>query len=221
MASRAGAAPDWRAAFRRSFRRATHMAGAGLLFVLLVFLTLALASYTQTDPSPSTAASDANIGNWMGASGAWASERALNFLGLPAVLLLPLLYIAARRLWSGVERDDEDQTPGRWWRPLAMLLAAIALLGTVLALVFEPGSGSLPAGPGGLFGQLGGLGIEAVAERFGGSFAGWIVLALALAALGGGIALVTRVFALDWAQFLTLPEFVKRKAQLPEFDLPL
>ena len=63
MASRAGAAPDWRAAFRRSFRRATHMAGAGLLFVLLVFLTLALASYTQTDPSPSTAASDANIGN--------------------------------------------------------------------------------------------------------------------------------------------------------------
>ena len=56
MASRAGAAPDWRAAFRRSFRRATHMAGAGLLFVLLVFLTLALASYTQTDPSPSTAA---------------------------------------------------------------------------------------------------------------------------------------------------------------------
>ncbi|KZY00813.1 cell division protein FtsK, partial [Erythrobacter sp. HI0028] len=28
-------------------------------------------------------------------------------------------------------------------------------------------------------------------------------------------------FALDWAQFLTLPEFVKRKAQLPEFDLPL
>jgi len=29
------------------------------------------------------------------------------------------------------------------------------------------------------------------------------------------------VFALDWAQFLTLPEFVKRKAQLPELDLPL
>ena len=42
MASRAGAAPDWRAAFRRSFRRATHMAGAGILFALLVFLTLAL-----------------------------------------------------------------------------------------------------------------------------------------------------------------------------------
>ena len=91
MASRAGTAPDWRAAFRRSFRRSTHMAGAGILFALLVFLTLALASYTQTDPSPSTAASGEDIRNWMGASGAWASERALNFLGIPAVLLLPLL----------------------------------------------------------------------------------------------------------------------------------
>ena len=184
MATRAGAAPDWRAAFRRSFRRATHMAGAGILFALLVFLTLALASYTQTDPSPSTAASGEDIRNWMGASGAWASERALNFLGIPAVLLLPLLYISARRLWTGVERDDETETPGRWWGPFAMLLAAVALLGTVLALVFEPDTGSLPAGAGGLFGQLEGLGIEAVAERFGGSFSGWIVLVLALLALG-------------------------------------
>ena len=221
MASRAGTAPDWRAAFRRSFRRATHMAGAGILFALLVFLTLALASYTQTDPSPSTAASGEDIRNWMGASGAWASERALNFLGIPAVLLLPLLYISARRLWTGVERDDETETPGRWWGPFAMLLAAVALLGTVLALVFEPDTGSLPAGVGGLFGQLGGLGIEAVAERFGGSFSGWIVLVLALLALGGGVALVTRVFALDWAQFLTLPDFVRRKAQLPDIELPL
>ncbi|WP_370297832.1 FtsK/SpoIIIE family DNA translocase, partial [Qipengyuania mesophila] len=221
MATRAGAAPDWRAAFRRSFRRATHMAGAGLLFALLVFLALALASYTQTDPSSSTAASGEDIRNWMGASGAWIGERALNYFGIPAVLLLPLLYISARRLWSGVEHEDEEETPGRWWGPFALLLAAMVLLGTVLALVFEATNSSLPAGYGGLFGQLGGLGIEAVADRFGGGFAGWIVLALALVALGGGIALVTRVFAIDWAQFLTLPDFIARKTQLPELDLPL
>ena len=52
MATRAGAKPDWRAAFRRSLRRASHMAGAGALFALLLFLALALVSYTQTDPSP-------------------------------------------------------------------------------------------------------------------------------------------------------------------------
>ncbi|WP_324828658.1 FtsK/SpoIIIE family DNA translocase [Qipengyuania zhejiangensis] len=221
MASRAGAAPDWRAAFRRSFRRATHMAGAGVLFAVLVFLTLALASYTQTDPSPSTAASGADVGNWMGASGAWAAERVLNFLGIPAILLLPLLYISARRLWTGVEREDEEVTPGRWWGPFAMLLAAVVLLGAVFALIFEPTTGSLPAGLGGLFGQLGALGIEAVANRFGETASGWIVLALALVAAGGGIALVTRVFALDWVQFLTLPEFLKRTPRETDTDLPV
>ncbi len=221
MATRAGAAPDWRAAFRRSFRRATHMAGAGLLFALLLFLTLSLASYTQTDPSPSTAADGIDIGNWMGLSGAWAAERALNFFGITAALLLPLLYISARRLWTGVEDDDEQETPGRWWGPFVMLLAAMVLLGTVLALLFDPATGSLPAGLGGLFGQLGGLGIEAVAGRFGEAASGWIVLALALVALAGGIALVTRVFAIDWAQFLTLPDFVKRRPALVDADLPL
>ncbi|MEZ5680747.1 MAG: DNA translocase FtsK 4TM domain-containing protein [Erythrobacter sp.] len=221
MASRAGAAPDWRAAFRRSFRRATHMAGAGILFTLLLFLTLALASYTQTDPSPSTAAAGTNIQNWMGASGAWAAERALNFFGITAVLLLPLLYISARRLWTGVEHEDEEETPGRWWGPFAMLLAAMVLLGTILALVFDPATGSLPGGLGGLFGQLGGIGIEAIAARFGEAASGWIVLAIALLALAGGIGLVTRVFAIDWAQFLTLPDFVKRRPQISDIDLPL
>ncbi len=221
MATRAGAAPDWRAAFRRSLRRATHMAGAGLLFLLLLFLSLALASYTQTDPSPSTAAGAEDIRNWMGASGAWASERALNFLGLPSILLLPLLYISARRLWTGVEHREEERTPGRWWGPFALLLAAMALLGTVLALVFEPATGSLPAGLGGLAGQLGALGIEAIAERLAGDFAGWVVLAAALTALAGGVALVTRVFAIDWAQFLTLPDFVARQAKFSDIDLPL
>ena len=114
MASRAGAAPDWRAAFRRSFRRATHMAGAGILFALLVFLTLALASYTQTDPSPSTAAApDGPIGNWMGSAGAWAAERALFTFGWTSILVLPLLYIGARSLWRAANEDRGD-THTRW-----------------------------------------------------------------------------------------------------------
>ena len=102
MATRAaGKSPttDWRAAFRRSLRRAAQMAGAGVLLAALVFLALALVSYTQTDPSPSTAAAGDDIGNWMGASGAWAAERVLFLFGLTAVLLLPLLYVGARKLW--------------------------------------------------------------------------------------------------------------------------
>ncbi|MBX7514193.1 DNA translocase FtsK 4TM domain-containing protein [Qipengyuania sp. GH38] len=221
MATRAGAKPDWRAAFRRSLRRATHMAGAGLLLVLLVFLTLALASYTQTDPSASTAASGTTISNWMGASGAWAAERAYFFFGLPALLLLPLIWISARRLWTGVEDADEEETPGRWWGPFGLLLVAMLLLGTVVSLMFESSPGPFPAGGGGLAGLLGAGGIDAVATRFGGDFSGWITGALGLVALGGGLALVTKVFALDWGQFFTLPKIFERKEVETDIDLPL
>ncbi|MBX7539486.1 FtsK/SpoIIIE family DNA translocase [Qipengyuania sphaerica] len=221
MATRAGAKSDWRAAFRRSLRRATHMAGAGLLFVLLLFLALALASYTQTDPSLSTAAAGTGIANWMGASGAWASERAYFFFGLPALLLLPLLWISARRLWTGVEDPDEEETPGKWWSPFALLILAMVLLGTVISLLFAGTPGPFPAGAGGLAGLLGAGGIDAVATRFGGDYSGWIIGALGLVALGGGLALVTKVFAIDWAQFFTLPEMLKRRPQLSDIDLPV
>ena len=61
-------------------------------------------------------------------SSLWAAERALYYFGLTAVLLLPLLYISARRLWRGIETDSSADE-GRWWRPFAMLLAAMVLLG--------------------------------------------------------------------------------------------
>ena len=198
-----------------------HMAGSGVLLILLLFLALALASYTQTDPSSSTAASGTTVGNWMGLSGAWAAERALFWFGLPSLLLLPLLWIGARRLWTGVEDPDEEETPGPWWRPFVLLLVAMVLLGTVIALLFSGTPGPFPAGAGGLAGLLGETAVTAVATRFGGSFSGWIIAALGLAALGGGLALVTRVFAIDWAQFFTLPEFVKRRPQLSELELPI
>ena len=47
---------EWRAGLRRSLRRIAQMAGAGVLLGAMTFLALALVSYTQTDPSPSTAA---------------------------------------------------------------------------------------------------------------------------------------------------------------------
>ena len=200
---------DWRAAFRRSFRRAAQMTGAAVLFAGMIFLGLALFSYTQTDPSPSTAAASHSTANWMGGAGAWSAERVLFAFGLPGVLLLPLLYVTARKLWRDVEQEDVD-TDTHWWMPLGMLLLAMALLATVLSLVFDGPGGHLPASMGGLTGLLGASGIEAVGGRFPAMAGGWVILALALACLGGGVFLVTRVFALDWAQLLTLPAFLKR-----------
>ncbi len=163
--------PDWRAAFRRSLRRAGQMTGAAVLFGLMLFLGLALFSYTQTDPSPSTAA-----GNWRDCATGWARaargrQNASWFLfGLSGVLILPMLYVFARKLWRDVEEEDRD-TDTRWWQPIAMLVLAMALLSTVLSLTFDGlgdgPSGSMPASSGGLTGLLGAGAIEAVAARFG------------------------------------------------------
>jgi S-DNA-T family DNA segregation ATPase FtsK/SpoIIIE len=193
------------------------MAGAAMLALLLGFLLLSMVSYTQTDPSPSTAAATSEVSNWMGASGAWASERVFYWLGLPAVLLLPLIYIAARKLWRDVEVDDaladagKDGTEhGAWWRPLGLLTLAMILLATVLALVFEESRGGLPAGFGGLLGLLGAGIVQAIAGLFPEGLGGWVIAGLALLSFGGSLALITRVFTIDWIQFLTLPAFMRK-----------
>ena len=218
MATRAAPKPDWKATFRRSLGRAGEIAGAALFAALAAFLALALVSYTQTDASGSTAASVDHFGNWMGAPGAWVSDKVLGWFGLPAILLLPLLYVAARRLWLEVETRGEAET-GRWWRPFGLLLVAIVLLGAVLALLFEEALASFPAGPGGLAGLLGARAVEAVAGRFGSEARGWVVGGLALAALIGGLALTARVFAFDWRRFLTLPDFLHRARDREDADI--
>jgi S-DNA-T family DNA segregation ATPase FtsK/SpoIIIE len=196
-------------------RRALQMTGAGVLFALMMFLALAIASYSQTDPSPSTAASGDAIGNWMGSSGAWAADQILFLFGATSVLLLPLLYVTARKLWRGIEADDggeEDNT--RWWLPFGLLLLAMVLLSTMLSLAFDAPRGNLPAHVGGITGLLGANGTEALAARFGEEWKGWVILGLAGAYLAGGVGLLTRVFAIDWRSLLTLPNFLKRKREI-------
>jgi S-DNA-T family DNA segregation ATPase FtsK/SpoIIIE len=80
----------------------------------------------------------------MGLAGAWVADRALLLFGLPAALLLPLLYVSARKLWRDVENGDEPETTP-WWLPTGLLLIAMTLLSTVLALAFEGPGGTLPA----------------------------------------------------------------------------
>ena len=214
MSTRKPAQADWRIGLRRSIRRAAQMTGAGVLLLAMLFLGLALASYTQTDPSPSTAADPSQVANWMGRWGAWTADRVLFAFGLPGVLLLPLLYISARKLWraveldGGVDPDGDDGEGTRWWLPTGLLLIAMVLFGTVLSLAFDRTSGTLPAQLGGVSGLLGATGIEEVANRFGGSAAGWIILGAALICLAGATALVTRIFAIDWRKLLTLPNFL-------------
>ncbi|MDD3798538.1 MAG: DNA translocase FtsK 4TM domain-containing protein [Novosphingobium sp.] len=219
MATRAmskAPAVDWRAAFRRSLRRAVQMSGALALIAAMLFLALALASYHQTDPSASTAAGD-EVANWMGRPGAWAAERALFLFGLVSILLLPLLYAFARKLWR--DADGEETPHGmRWWREVAMLVFAMALLSTVMSLTFDSPGGSLPASTGGITGLLGAGAIHAVAARLPEAAQGWTILGLALACLAAGVVLAGRVFAFDWAQLLTVPAMLRRTRARPADD---
>ena len=205
---------DWREAFRQSLKRALQMAGAVILFGAMIFLGLALASYTQTDPSLSTAAApDGPIGNWMGSAGAWAAERALFVFGWTSILVLPMLYIGARGLWRSGNEEDAGEVHTRWWRPLGSLLLAMALLATAIALSLADIAMALPAGAGGLVGLLGAAATEAVATRLLGDAAGWLILAVAVGLLGAGALLVARVFAIDWRGLLTLPSMPQRFAR--------
>ena len=202
---------NWMGLVRRALRRSAELGGAMLLFAAMLFLGLALATYEQTDASASTAAGGA-VQNWMGAPGAWAADAALTIFGLVAVLLLPLLYVFARKLWRMAEEEDGLTPPShqRWWRPLALLLIAMALLGTVLSLAFTQPGGSLPASFGGVAGLLGAKAIRAGAGLLPLAAQMWAILAAALACLGLGAILAGRVFAIDWAMLLTLPRLLRR-----------
>jgi len=209
---------DWRAAFRRSLRRALQLTGAVVLFLTLLFLAAALVSYHQTDPSPSTAAADV-VANWMGRPGAWAAERVLMLFGPVAVLLLPLLYAYASKLWRDAE-DEESLAPGKWWRTSLKLLLAMALLCTVTELTLGAPGWDLPASIGGLIGILGGKAVGALAGLLPDGAEGWGVLGLALVCLAGGVTLTLRVFAFDWAQLFTLPRRFRRTSRVVETDAP-
>jgi DNA segregation ATPase FtsK/SpoIIIE, S-DNA-T family len=211
------------AAARRAARRSAELGGAVLLFGAMLFLALALVSYEQTDPSSSTAAGGM-VANWMGPAGAWAADAALLLFGLVSVLLLPLLYVFARKLWRMAEEEDGLLEPSdqRWWRPAAWLLLAMALLGTVLSLTFTGPGGSLPASPGGIAGLLGAKAIRATAALLPVAAQSWTILAAAFACLGGGVVLAGRVFAIDWVSLLTLPVALHRSPSGRAFPaLPL
>ncbi len=214
-----GAKVDWRTTLKRSVRRSAEIAGALALLAGAVFLAIALVTYHQTDPSASTA-SGGPVLNWMGAPGAWAAERALYLFGPVSVLLLPLLYVFARKLWRLVEEDDADlpHADHAWWRPIGVLLLAMALLGTVMALAFADVAGSLPAGMGGILGLLGAKGIHFLAALLPEAGRGWATLAAAVLCLAGGAVLAGRVFAVDWGSLFTLPTILRRRPALAAAD---
>ncbi|MEQ1497512.1 MAG: DNA translocase FtsK 4TM domain-containing protein [Novosphingobium sp.] len=218
-ASHRGARVNWRAAMKRAARRSAEIGGAVLLLAAMAFFALALVSYHQTDPSASTAAGGP-VQNWMGGAGAWLAERAFFLFGWISVLFLPLFYVFARKLWRLVEEEDHDLEHANhaWWRPIGLLLFAMALISTTIAIVVPQGGDAYPAGWGGIAGLLGSGAVHWVAGSMPDGF-GWIFTTLAaLIALGAGAIIAGRIFAIDWASLLTLPRFMLRERRTAADD---
>ncbi len=194
---------SWRVVLRRSLRRASEMGAALMLWAGMAFLALALVSYHQTDASSSTAAGGMTL-NWMGATGAWVADFTLTLFGIAAVLILPLLHVAARKLWR-LAGDIEDQAPAHpWWNSLLVLFFAVVLLATALSLVWPDTGDSFPASVGGLAGVLGEKAVRELAGLLPVA-QGWAIFAMGLLSLVLGAVLAGRVFAIDWAGLFTLP----------------
>jgi S-DNA-T family DNA segregation ATPase FtsK/SpoIIIE len=216
-----GNGPNWRAILRRSVKRSAELLGAALLVAAMIFAVLALLSYHQTDPSPSTAAGGPVL-NWMGRPGAWMAERALIMFGPVSALLLPLMLVFARQLWRIAEADaadhEEDTPPRRhaWVRPIAVLVVAMGLICTALSLGFADTATSLPASPGGGAGLVGAYLVHALTGLLPEAARGAVTLVCGAIAAIGGVALATHVFAIDWIDLVTIP--LRRRAARAEGD---
>jgi S-DNA-T family DNA segregation ATPase FtsK/SpoIIIE len=201
---------QWRIILRRSVLRSAELLGAGVLAGLAVFLALALASYHQADPSPSTAAGGVVL-NWLGRPGAWMAERVLFMFGPVGVLLVPLLLVFARQLWriaDAAGRDDDAPVPlyaQHWLRPTAVLVLGIGLISSALSLAFAGHPAALPATLGGITGLLGAAVVEGLASFLPPVVQPWFDFAVGLLAMAAGVAAITKVFAIEWGELLSIP----------------
>jgi len=191
MASRASVnrSPEWQAMLRRSLIRIGTLMGSIGLYLLALFLLLALLSYKVGDAALNTAGGGA-AGNLMGSAGAWAADILYTFAGLPAFLVLPLILVSARRLWA-------DQDMAGWRGQIAKCLIGILLIGTALWLLQPEPLVGLPARWGGAVGFLAAHGLAFLTAKLGSpadSIVQWLLLILALA---GGLWLWVRSLALE------------------------
>jgi DNA segregation ATPase FtsK/SpoIIIE, S-DNA-T family len=145
MATRA---PAFREAVKRGAKRSGAMLAAGGLMAGAGLLVLALASYHPSDPSMNTAAGGP-ARNLVGGLGAWLADGLLWTLGPAVALFIPLIIVAATRLWR-------DATVTGWQRRGLTALGGIALIDVALSLFKPDAFAGLPGGLGGALGFTGG-----------------------------------------------------------------
>jgi DNA segregation ATPase FtsK/SpoIIIE, S-DNA-T family len=188
---------------RLSLLRSGALIGAGMLALFALFYALSVLTYSASDRSFNSAAASAPD-NWMGQMGAYLGDGALFLLGLPAILLVPLMLVIARRLW----RDVPQPT---WKRQLLFCLAGMVLIGFGMAHWQHGTDTGLPAGWGGMPALLLDNAATALVDRIAEGWRSATRVVLIAGSLLGGIALVLRSLELEKPLFripaIPLPQF--------------
>ena len=174
--------PDWRDALSASLRRLALRSWGALLVGISVAGALALATHSSTDPSLTTAAGGPPV-NWLGSTGAYASDALLLLFGLGSALFLPVIALAGLRMLR-------LQSSGRIGRGLLIAAVGAVLVGIALSLLSGSAVSGLPSGWGGMLALAAAHGVEyAVAQIGNPSVEGPLELTLLLLFAVGGLAL--------------------------------
>ncbi len=167
---------------------------------LIIFLAMALASYSPQDAAWSTSGAGGPVRNWAGKLGAWLADLAYVLLGFSAwwcVVVALRAWLAGAVRW--MQADPAASAPRRplwarlagtrwaFWIGLLLLLAASTGLEWSRLYRWDD---ALPGTAGGVLGYLGGP----VAVKWLG-FTGSALLGIAVAMLGAALA-----FRFSWSQ---------------------
>lgn len=193
---------NWRQMMRLSLLRSGTLVGAAALGLFAAFYGLAVLSYSPADAAFNSAAGSVQH-NWMGQTGAYLSDAALFVFGLPAIFLLPLMLVFARRMWRDVPQP-------RWKRQLLLCLLGMVLMGFGMAYWQHGTDIGLPAGWGGAISLLLDSAAVALVGQIEGGLGTALRVLLILASLFGGVVLVIRSLELERPLFriptLSLPK---------------
>ncbi len=146
------------------FARALREALFWLLAALALVLLIALASYDSSDRSYSYTGEPGQVGNLIGPLGAYLSSGLFTLFGWPAFLFPVAIAFSA---WTGLKRAPGTAGQGRSTIALRVtgLVAALATSCGLATLHFS--GGTLPAGAGGVLGDLVGSGLAGIASLLG------------------------------------------------------
>jgi S-DNA-T family DNA segregation ATPase FtsK/SpoIIIE len=134
-------------AMQRRLREAAFL----LLLPVAVYLLLCLITYSPDDPGWSHAGRPDNLRNLGGTVGAWAADLSFYLFGYLAYAFPLMLLIFGWTLFRGNETEEGSQLG-----PTLRLVGGVAFFigGTGLAYLHAGGPLALPAGAGGVIGQV-------------------------------------------------------------------